>query len=96
MALAKTEFAYRRNQARPNPQPPFPKVSLDDVVSARDFVAKVGNIDRAKNALDALERFRPNPAEATQPPENHEEQENHKRDIRDHGTFKEMSRAASY
>lgn len=65
MALANTEFAYRRNQIDQR-QPPvlFPEpalalsmVSIDDVFKARKFVADLGGIEKAKAALVALVQF---------------------------------------
>jgi hypothetical protein len=64
-ALANTDFAFRRN--RPDwerPQVVFPDltlalslVSIDDVFKAREFVADLGGIEKAKAALVALVQF---------------------------------------
>lgn len=64
MALAKTEFAYRRNQVDQRPPVLFPEptlalaqVSIDDVIKAKAFVADVGTIEKAMAALVALKQF---------------------------------------
>jgi hypothetical protein len=65
MALANTEFAYRRNQIEPR-RPPvlFPEptlalgqVSIEDVIKARNFAADIGTIEKAMAALVALKQF---------------------------------------
>jgi hypothetical protein len=65
MALANTEFAYRRIQVDQR-QPPvvFPEptlalsqVSIDDVLEARKFVERLGSLEKAMAALVALGQF---------------------------------------
>ena len=65
MALASTEFAYRRNQIDqrrppvlfPDPTLALGQVSIDDVIKAKKFVADLGTIEKAKAALVAFVQF---------------------------------------
>jgi hypothetical protein len=66
MALANTEFAYRRIQVDqrhppvvfPEPTLALSQCSLEDVLEARKFVERLGSLERAMAALVALGQFR--------------------------------------
>ena len=65
MALANTEFAYRRIQVDqrrppvvfPDPTLALGQVSIDDVYKAREFVRSMGSLEKAMAALVALGQF---------------------------------------
>lgn len=54
MALANTEFAYRRNQTPTRPRTDPRRDSVHDVLMAKEFLDKVGTMERALKALVAL------------------------------------------
>ena len=65
-ALAKTEFAYRKNTAKwdsPRPVLPDPldaamdQVTLPDLIAAQELVGKLGSMEKAAAALFALSRL---------------------------------------
>ena len=74
-ALSGTDLAFRQKRATRKTRPDFPDlstaiglVSVDDLIAARDYVLKVGTLDKAIAAIVAFRQFRGDEAKTAPQP----------------------------